>query len=116
MDVSVTVEAPHPPAAVFAWVEDLSRYPRWLDIVRRAEPEPAGDAWAVDLRARVGPLSRSKRLRMIRTQHEAGRRVRFERTELDGRHHSAWTLDAGVEPQGDGTALVMTLHYGGTLL
>jgi Polyketide cyclase / dehydrase and lipid transport len=116
MDVKVTVEAPHSRARVFAWVEDLAHYPLWLDFVRRADAEPEGAAWAVDLRARIGPLARSKRLRMIRTGHEPDRHVRFERAELDGRHHSTWVLDADVEASGTGSELVLSLHYGGSLL
>jgi hypothetical protein len=116
VDVRVEVEAPHAPAHVFALVDDLARYPGWLDIVRRAVPEPGSDAWAVDLRARIGPLARSKRLRMVRVEHEADRYVRFERAELDGREHSPWVLEATVDPSPHGSTLLMALHYGGGLL
>jgi hypothetical protein len=116
VDVRVTVEAPHSPGHVFAWVADLARYPRWLDIVRRAVAEPDAEAWAVDLRARVGPLARSKRLRMARVAHEPDRYVRFERAELDGREHSPWVLEATVDPSADESTLLMALHYGGGVL
>lgn len=125
MDVTVDLDAPVPPAVVFAAVEDLDRYPSWLDIVPRAErlpPEPAvpgagepAPAWSVDLRGRVGPLARSKRLRMVRTVHEPDAHVRFERVETDGRQHSPWVLDALVAPTGSGGRLTMVLHYGGGL-
>jgi hypothetical protein len=68
----------------------------------------------VELRGRIGPLARSKRLRMVRTVHEPGRHARFERRELDGRDHSAWMLDAVVKASGRESTLVMSLHYGGS--
>ena len=125
MDVTVELGAPVPPAALFAAVGDLSRYPAWLEIVPRAEPAapaPAArpgaavlPAWSVALRGRVGPLARSKRLRMVRTLHEPDRHVRFERAETDGRHHSPWVLDALVHAAVGGSHLTMVLHYGGGL-
>jgi len=50
----------------------------------------------------------------VRTAHEAPTHVRFERRELDGRSHSAWVLDAQVDPTDDGSRLTMRLHYGGS--
>ena len=114
MDVTADLDAPHPPERVFALVEDLTRYPSWLDIVPRVVPEGDG-AWTVDLRGRLGPFARSKRLRMVRSRHEPPRTVRFERAELDGRSHSPWVLDAAVERHDGGTRLTMHLHYGGGL-
>lgn len=78
------------------------------------DPCDGGPAWAVDLRARLGPLSRSKRLRMVRTACEAPSLVRFERAELDGRSHSAWILEGRVERTAEGSRLTMKLHYGGS--
>jgi len=53
VDLTAAMQAPCPPEALFAWVDDLSRYPSWLGIVERAGPEaPAADgevAWTVDL-------------------------------------------------------------------
>ena len=98
------MQAPCPPEALFAWVDDLGRYPSWLGIVERAEPEaPAADgevAWTVDLRGKVGPFARSKRLRMVRTARTEPTRAVFERRETDGRHHSAWLLEAEVTEVG----------------
>jgi hypothetical protein len=100
---------------LFPWVEDLGRYPRWLDIVPRAVPDGEG-VWIVDLRGRLGPFARSKRLRMERTAHAAPSRVVFERKERDGRSHSPWVLAASIEPAGgDASRLTMHLHYGGGL-
>ncbi len=120
MDVVATMEAPCPPEALFAWVDDLACYPDWLDIVGRsrpveAHPDDPGPAWSVDLRARIGPFARAKRLRMTRTAHEAPGHARFERAERDGRQHSAWVLDVRVDPTGAGSRLRMSLHYGGRL-
>jgi len=102
-----------------AWVDDLSRYPQWLTIVTTASPVAAvdgdaGPAWLVDLRGRLGPLARSKRLRMVRTQRTTDRAV-FERREADGKNHSPWVLDATVTATDEGSRLVMHLHYGGSL-
>lgn len=116
MDLHAEVVAPCRPDQLWTWVDDLARYPSWLEIVTRAEaiegPDPA---WSVDLRGRLGPLARSKRLRMVRTVHEPGSHARFERAELDGRQHSPWVLDAEVMPHDDGARLAMGLHYGGSL-
>lgn len=135
VDVTESLELISPPSQVFALVEDLGRYPDWLSIVSFAEVDVTvtgadaggaassrpgssggtdeGPAWTVELRGRVGPLTRSKRLRMVRTRHEPDRLVRFERREQDGRDHSEWILDAIVEPVGDGSRVTMSLHYGG---
>lgn len=112
------LDAPSSAVELFAWVEDLARYPQWLDIVARAARVDE-EAWAVDLRGRLGPLARSKRLRMVRPTFEPPRRVVFERAELDGRQHSAWRLSAEVTDVvgriGGGCHLRMELHYGGSL-
>lgn len=131
MELLAELDAPCSGDELFAWVDDLDRYPEWLSIVRRAEPiddgSDGGPAWNVDLRAQLGPLSRAKRLRMERTMLEpiaSPRAAVFERRELDGRQHGRWTLRAEVhdlEPtDGDEggkcrSRLVMTLHYDGRL-
>ena len=118
--MTADLDAPCGPDDLFAWVEDLSTYPDWLDIVGRAEPAQsvaadAGPAWSVDLKGRLGPLARSKRLRMVRTVHERPGLAVFERSELDGRSHSPWTMRAEVTSTADGSRLRMHLHYGGSL-
>lgn len=118
MDVTSALDAPCSAEKLFVWIDDLALYPSWLEIVKRAVPAQPGDgdagpAWAVDLRARLGPLARSKRLRMVRTRCDAPTLVRFERMELDGRSHSPWILEGGVEETTHGSRLTMHLHYGG---
>jgi ribosome-associated toxin RatA of RatAB toxin-antitoxin module len=120
VDVAASLEAPHSAANVYRWVEDLERYPAWLEIVPRAvtadrHPDDVGPAWSVDLRGRLGPFARAKRLRMVRTVHDEPRHARFERVEHDGRQHSSWVLDASIEGSGDRSTLTMRLHYGGRL-
>lgn len=118
MDLEAELVAPCAPEALYGLVDDLSNYPRWMGIVTRAElldeDLQGPPAWAVDLRARLGPLARSKRLRMVRTVHD-GARVRFERAEHDGRTHSPWVLAVDVESVDGGSRLTMNLHYGGGL-
>lgn len=115
MDVVARLDAPHPPERVFGVVADLGTYPSWLDIVPRAVALEGGDAWSVDLRGRLGPFARSKRLRMVRTVEEPPSVVVFERREDDGRQHSPWVLRAEVESTDGGSRLTMRLHYGGSL-
>lgn len=124
VDVTASLLADVDPDVLHAAVADLGGYPEWLDIVPRAVPAPAdpgdpgdpGPAWSVDLRGRLGPLSRSKRLRMVRTVSDAPTLVVFERRELDGRSHSDWILRARIDPATSGpTTLTMELHYGGAM-
>ncbi len=115
MDLTAGLDVPCAPDVVFAWVADLDRYPAWLSIVTRADRLPGEPpAWSVDLRARLGPLTRSKRLRMVRTELVPDRQARFERDEADGRRHPPWVLEAHVTPlAATGSRLDMRLHYGG---
>ncbi|MGE0729997.1 MAG: SRPBCC family protein [Acidimicrobiia bacterium] len=132
--VTASLRAPCEPGELFRWVDDLSHYPRWLDLVRRAEPLAVGEGageptWTVVLAAQIGPLRRSKQLTMVRTVLEEGRRARFERREPDGRDHAAWVLQAEVRALTPDEAaglsgvsagavparseLTMTMHYDG---
>jgi hypothetical protein len=111
------VVLPALPAAVFEYVSRLDTYPSWLRLVHTVEhitddPVPV---WNVELRARVGPFARSKRLRMQRTSVESGRAALFERSEVDGRHHAMWALRVELEPVDDTTVLTMHLAYDGSL-
>lgn len=119
MDTTESVVVAAPPSAVFAHIARLDAYPAWLPLVHAADIDPTGDhqcpAWAVELRARVGPFARSKRLRMVRTQLEVDRLAVFERAEIDGRSHATWRLQAELAAVDDGTEVTMQLAYGGRL-
>jgi len=122
VDVHATLEAPGAADRLFSFVDDLSDYPQWMDLVHRVELAAPVDsdagrpAWQVELRARVGPLARSKRLRMQRTVFdETAHRVVFERAEADGRRHSPWVLSGEVAHADGISTLQMHLHYGGGL-
>ncbi len=114
MDVRASLEANCDASRLFDLVNDLASYPQWMDLVHRVEPL-GGDAWNVELRAKVGPFARSKRLRMVRTLSEPNLRVRFERVEEDGRSHAPWVLTATIDSVGSSCTLTMHLHYGGSL-
>ena len=121
MDVHVELQVPAPASQVWPHVERLDRYPPWMRLVHRVEQvelvELCGDApaWNVELRARIGPFARSKRLRMARTAHQPCRFVRFERIELDGRDHAEWTLSTRIEGAGSTSLVSAELLYGGEL-
>lgn len=102
------------PDELFAVVGDLGTYPDWLDVVDSVEETDDPNAWIVTLKARVGPFSRSKRLRMVRTE-PVGRSVRFVRHETDGKSHSAWNLSADVTELETGSDVALDLEYGGAM-
>ncbi|MAT04594.1 MAG: hypothetical protein CL424_06085 [Acidimicrobiaceae bacterium] len=113
-----------PAAEVFPFVCDLGRYPVWMPLVHAATPIDVDAAtgalptWDVEIRARIGPFARSKRLRMARTELIDDRLAVFERSEVDGRHHAAWVLRVELTPSdGDpsSTRVVMHLAYDGSL-
>ncbi|MDQ3106441.1 MAG: SRPBCC family protein [Actinomycetota bacterium] len=116
MDLVAVAELEAEPPAVFAALADLITYPHWLSIVGAAVPVLGTDAaWLVDLVARVGPIRRGKRVRMVRTGNDpvAGT-VRFERAELDGRSHNTWILTgSAIAGATGGTSVKVRLHYGG---
>ena len=119
MDVTATVEAPVGVEKLFSVVADLATYPQWLGIVHQVTVEASGtgepSAWLVELRGKVGPFARSKRLRMVQSTCESPNIVKFERRETDGRKHSPWVLTAQVGATSVGSVLTVDLHYGGTL-
>lgn len=114
-NVEVSLATPATAERLVTLVRDLANYPAWLDIVHAVTPDGgSGDTWRVELRGRVGPFARSKRLRMVRTE-DTDSRVVFTRVEDDGRRHAAWVLTATVDRSVDGATLTMHLHYGGGL-
>lgn len=114
---------------MYALVRDLASYPMWLDIVHRVQVDQTQQgedcAWVVELRGKVGPFARSKRLRMVRASDQSpgdqrpsflnSGRVVFERRELASRRHSQWVLTANVMSTVSGSTLSVHLHYGGAL-
>ena len=116
MRTSESVDVPGHPTTVFAFVADLAVYPTWLPLVYEAVVAPGDDrAWEVELRARVGPFARSKRLRMALTEIVTDRLVVFERAEVDGRDHARWALRAELVEIDGGTRVTMHLAYDGGL-
>jgi carbon monoxide dehydrogenase subunit G len=116
MDLVIDMELPCPPSEVVSFVNDLSAYPRWMGLVHAATPQAHGDepAWSVELRAKVGPFARSKRLRMVRTVDDSPHHVRFERRESDTNAHGTWILDARLDGT-TATRLTVRLQYEGRL-
>ena len=102
------------PDSVFDVVADLDQYPAWMGIVHSSRGVGDG-AWEVELRARIGPFARSKRLRMERIVTTPPHHVRFERRENDGRTHGEWILDVKIEQQGTRSRVEMVLSYSGRL-
>jgi hypothetical protein len=127
VNISADLVAPCSPGELFDWVDDLSKYPQWMGLVHRGDPQGndhlGRPAWDVELRARIGPFARSKRLTMVRSvcrpneapNDLAPSEVVFERAENDERKHSVWRLSANVTLTPTGSRLSMELHYGGGL-
>lgn len=114
MEIEAVVEAPATAARVYEEIRSLDGYPQWIGIVHAVQREAEG-VWLVELRGKVGPFARSKRLRMVRVLDDAPRRAVFDRQEVDGRRHANWRLTASVEDMSGGSRLTMHLHYGGAL-
>lgn len=120
MHVQSTVSLDASTVEVFPFISDLDRYSEWMPLVHMARPDGDG-AWLVDLRAKVGPLARSKRLRMVRmemltpTSSGENGKVVFERSEVDGKKHSPWILTVHVHAVGESSRVDVDLQYQGTL-
>ncbi len=105
---------------LYSVVRDLTTYPEWLDIVHTVAELPAVShdsavaAYRVDLRAQLGPLHRSKRLRMERVRDD-GSIVQFDRRELDGRDHPRWQMTCSVSSNPSGSIVEVELTYEGSL-
>jgi len=131
-------ETPAAPGELFEIVNDLSTFPQWIEVVHEVDHAeslettgPDGSlfepTWWVILRAQLGPLARSKRLRMRRAVSIAPSAgtdgfVRFERAETDGRDHAEWTMEVTVgetasadESNGDNSWARCRLYYGGAM-
>jgi len=95
-------------------VSDLETYPEWLDLVDKVEPETDTEAWLVTLTAKIGPIKRSKKLRMVRKPAEKS--TIFERQETHDRDFSSWVMQATVQPgeSENSAALTVDLSYDGS--
>jgi hypothetical protein len=119
MELSASLRTTASAPTVLGYVRELDAYPQWMPLVHSAVPELGSNpvAWMVELRARVGPFARSKRLRMVRSvmQVDAAQpaRIVFVRRELDGRAHAQWRLAVDVVPSASGAELTMHLSYDG---
>ena len=122
MDVRVDIDIPCEPSAIYPFVCDLVQYPQWMGLVHSAVHDPMATgpmAWIVELRGKIGPFARSKRLRMQQVVTDSPHHVRFERSENDGQQHGQWVLEVKIADLGTElvpkSSLKMTLHYGGRL-
>lgn len=123
MDLEETIDLAATRPQVVDVLSDLASYAEWLDIVSLAEPAGVEiddrPVWMVELRARIGPFARTKRLRMVRTVLDIGpdrTEVLFTRREEGSRDYSDWTLSVVVEDAGAAECrVVLRLHYGGSL-
>ena len=121
MEHGETIRLGAPVERIRGLVDDLENYPKWMPLVHAVtrDASAAQPAWLVELRARIGPFARSKKLRMQRTVHDVSEsgacRVVFDRNEVDGRSHSQWQLEAVVSPDGSGSRVDVTLKYSGAL-
>ena len=122
MDVCVYIDIPCEPSQIYPFVCDLVQYPQWMGLVHSAvlDPTTTGPtAWIVELRGKIGPFARSKRLRMQQVVTGSPHLVRFERSEDDGQQHGQWVLEVKIADLSTDMApkssLKMTLHYGGRL-
>ncbi|MEY4820168.1 MAG: hypothetical protein RL200_880, partial [Actinomycetota bacterium] len=91
IDVRASFDAEVSDSRLFEVIRDLGTYPKWLEIVHFADAVDSEDelqAWNVELRAKIGPFARSKRLRMVRVQDQSPHLVVFERREKDGKKHA----------------------------
>jgi hypothetical protein len=119
MDIRVDVDLACSVKDLLPLINDLGQYPRWMGLVHAVVPEADNQAWQVELRGKIGPFARSKRLRMVQVETSSAEHLRFERAEVDGRSHSAWVLEAKVSQKdaaiASTTTLNMTLQYSGRL-
>lgn len=114
----VAVDLPVSASVLESVIGDLTTYPRWMGLVHSVSPADDLGGHRVELRGKIGPLARSKVLRMERVDDTD--RIRFVRRELDGRTHGRWELEAQItssqitsSPASSESTLTMTLLYEG---
>jgi hypothetical protein len=119
MKYEVETDLPVDIGAVLPYIQDLAKYPQWMGLVHAVTPLDEDGGRQVELRGKIGPFARSKRLRMVAVVEADPHRVRFERSENDGRDHARWVLQAAVaDVSADSTPVTrvsITLLYEGRL-
>lgn len=113
MQKNLTINIKAKPKQLFDVVADLETYPEWLELVDNVQ---TGDsqhqsAWLVTLKARLGPISRSKKLRMVKSVNYP--KVEFERAETLTKDFSQWKMLAEVSESSEGSTVNIELSYGG---
>lgn len=126
MNVEASFEAPCTPELLFSIVEDLGNITPWLDLLGGAEPSPAdpadtGPAWGATFAIKLGPLTKTKDVRLVRIVHSPQADVVYERHEVpvEGRdvaQIAMWRLTMTVSPTDAGSALHVHVFYGGDAL
>jgi len=113
MKAEAILSAPTSLTALRPFIVDLVEYQRWMPLVHRAV-KAGPSAWDVELRAKLGPFARSKRLRMERTI-DSPHLIVFERKENDGREHAPWRMTCMLTEREDAVTMKVELFYGGGL-
>ena len=123
MDVHADLDAPCPVDVLFGWIDDLTRYRQWLDLVRaggagaRSRGRPGPGLVGRPARLASGPLARVEAA--AHGPHRVRGPVRRALRAARGRRPPPRVLGAGGRPRStptpDGCHLRMHLHYGGAL-
>lgn len=126
MNVEESFEAPCSPEVLFAITEDLANISPWLDLLgdaKPASPDPSdvGPAWDATFVVKLGPLTKTKDVRLVQIEHEPYKSVVYERHEIptEGKDPSKiamWRLTLKVSPTNEGSSLFVNVFYGGDAL
>lgn len=126
MNVEASFDAPCTPELLFSIVEDLTNITPWLDLLGGADPSPvdpsdAGPAWDATFAIKLGPLTKTKDVRLVRIVHTPPTDVVYERHEfpIEGKDTSQiamWRLTLRVTPTDTGSSLHVHVFYGGDAL
>ncbi len=126
MNVEATFEAPCEPELMFSLMEDLENITPWLDLLGGAErttadPSDVGPAWDATFAIKLGPLTKTKDVRLVQIVHEPYEKVVYERHELpiegkDASQIAMWRLTMKVSPTDTGSLLYVHVFYGAEAL
>lgn len=126
MNVEESFDVPCAPEVLFAITEDLANISPWLDLLGAAvpaspDPSDVGPAWDATFVVKLGPLTKTKDVRLVRIEHEPYKSVVYERHEIptEGKDPSKiamWRLTLKVSPTNDGSSLFVNVFYGGDAL